>query len=74
MVISFSYGESKLTCFLLFLQNFQESCAKVTLSNGFSSHRDKKEKPEEGDPTALQLLDIGKQQAHLVMSTRRITG
>lgn len=73
--LRFHDRESKLTLLfaVLYLQNFQESCATVTLSNGFSSHRDKKEKPEVGDPTAPQLLDIGRQQAHLVMSTRRIT-
>lgn len=46
----------------------------VTLSSGFSSLQDRKEKPEVGDLTAPQLLDTGRQQAHLVMSTRQITG
>lgn len=68
-------GKLTSICFCcLFLQSIQESYAKEILSSGSSLHQDKKEKLEEGDRIAPQLLDIGRQQDHLAMFTPLITG
>lgn len=54
------------------MQCLQENGVEETLSNGSSSHQDKKEKLEEGDPAVLQHLGTGKPLAPLVMFTHPI--
>lgn len=55
------------------LQSLQEKGVEEILSSGSSSHQDKKERQEGGDPTALRKLGTGRLQAPLVMFTHQIT-
>lgn len=67
------HGNGGLPFVTFCMQSFLESDVKEILSNGFSSHQDKRGKNEEGDRAEQQLLGTGRPRAHLVMFTHLIT-